>query len=250
MKLRIALIAAAILPVCALFAYAFTAHVNIQTGDGQRCIVSNGLPDHPTGQFPNSGNPNKIAKQNTQFCVTAMPEKGNVLQEVRTVGIAENGVIIRPGTADYYDASSPRGFSRDDSSGWNLDGMGARDALGLDDNNAHVDHRGLYHYHGAPAPVIETSDDTRIGWAADGFEIHYVGDTARPSYQLKPGIRPTQPGGAHDGTYNEDFEYIRGLGNLDQCNGADLNGSYVYFATDGYPYFPRCLYGTDIFRFR
>lgn len=43
---------------------------------------------------------------------------------VKTVDIAKNGIIIRPGTADYFDASSPRGHSRNRSSDWNLDGMG------------------------------------------------------------------------------------------------------------------------------
>jgi hypothetical protein len=29
-----------------------------------------------------------------------------------------------------------------------------------------------------------------------------------------------------------------------------VNGRYVYFATDAYPYFPRCLYGTKITRIK
>ena len=97
-------------------------------------------------------------------------------------------------------------------------------------------------------PLTDFSGTTLIGWAADGFEIHYVGDEARPSYILRTGMRPTAPGGAYDGTYNQDFEYVRGIGNLDQCNGAEVGGQYMYFATDAYPYFPRCLYGTKITR--
>lgn len=233
-------------------AYALNNRVNITQSGDMRCVVSNGIPDHATGQFPNRGNPHRISEQSIQFCVTTNPVKGAVAHAVQTIGIAENGIIIRPGTADYYDASSPRGHSRDRSSGWNLDGMGPGNTLGLDQNNAHVDHRGIYHYHGVPPTLAATitNEDTRIGWAADGFEIHYVGDNARPSYQLKSGTRPTAPGGAYDGTYNEDFEYVRGLGNLDECNGATLNGTYVYFATDAYPFYPRCLYGTQIIQFR
>ena len=49
---------------------------------------------------------------------------------VKTVGIAKNGIIIRPGAADYFDASSPRGHSCNRSSGWNLDGMGPDNTLG------------------------------------------------------------------------------------------------------------------------
>ncbi len=229
-------------------AWAATNHVEIYERGKEICISSNGVPDHDTGQFPNPGNPHRLKSQLVKTCVPAAPEKGDTATPVQVTGIARNGVIIRPGTADYYDASSPRGHSRDRSSGWNLDGMGAREILGLDAQNAHVDHRGLYHYHGAPSALTEVSGTTLIGWAADGFEIHYVGDQARPSYLLRTGKRPTAPGGAYDGTYNQDFEYVRGIGNLDQCNGAEVGGQYMYFATDAYPYFPRCLYGTTITR--
>lgn len=116
--------------------------------------------------------------------------------------------------------------------------------LGMDSNNAHVDHRGLYHYH-APAPALTTSlDGTLIGYAADGFPIHYVGDRAQPSWQLKTGTRPTAPKGRYDGTYEQDWKHVAGSGNLDECNGASVNGSYVYFATDSFPFFPRCFRGT------
>jgi hypothetical protein len=232
-------VAIAITVTAATALYAATNRVQIKEGASQICISSNSIPDHSTGQFPNRGNPNSISAQSISTCLSANPTKGTTPQTARTVGIAENGVLIRPQTADYYDAGSRRGFSRDKSSGWNLEAMGARDILGLDTNNAHVDHTGIYHYHGVPAPLVQTSTDTRIGWAADGFEIHYVADQARPSYLLKGGTRKTAPGGAHDGTYVEDFEYVAGSGNLDQCNGGTVNGTYMYFATDAYPFFPR-----------
>lgn len=230
--------------------YAATNRVKIEDSSTTMCISSNSIPDHATGQFPNAGNPNSITEQNISTCLPANPAKGDTPREARTIGIVENGVLIRPQTADYYDADSRRGFSRDPSSGWNLEAMGARDLLGLDNNNAHVDHTGVYHYHGVPTPVVGTSDDTLIGWAADGFEIHYVADQARSSYLLKGGTRDSAPGGAHDGTYVEDYEYIAGAGNLDQCNGGTVNGEYMYFATDTYPFFPRCLFGTQIVNIR
>ncbi len=230
--------------------YAATNSVVIKEGSTETCITSNSIPDHRVGQFPNRGNPHTIKSQNISTCLPAYPVKGKTAQTARTVGIAENGVIIRPGTADYYDASSPRGHSRDRSSGWNLDGMGPGNTLGLDSNNAHVDHTGIHHYHGVPESRVEISTDSPIGWAADGFEIHYVGDNARASYMLKGGTRQTAPGGAHDGTYNEDFDYAAGSGNLDQCNGATVDGQYMYFATDAYPFFPRCLYVTQFVNIR
>ena len=67
---------------------------------------------------------------------------------------------------------------------------------------------------------------------------------------LKPGTRATAPGGAHDGTYVEEWQYVVGFGNLDECNGATVNGQYMYFATDTYPFYPRCLYGPEVTRIR
>jgi hypothetical protein len=122
--------------------------------------------------------------------------------------------------------------------------MGAADKLGMDNNDAHVDERGLYHYHGVSSGLLEAAQGTLIGYAADGFPIHYAGSSVQSSYQLKSGTRPSGPGEAYDGTYVEDWEYVAGSGNLDECNGGIYQGEYVYFATDTYPFFPRCFKGS------
>lgn len=220
-------------------------HQTSMTIEGdKRCFKGNGLPNHGTGQFPNRGNPNRISEQNIHLCVDANPIRLSVpnMNHRGSVGIALNGVQLRPATADYYDPNSPRGFSKDRSSGWNLEGIGARDMLGMDHNNAHVDKRGLYHYH-SMADAIAPNGNSLVGYAADGFEIHYAGNAERSSYQLRSGTRATAPGGEHDGTYVEDWVYQSGSGTLDQCNGTLLNGKFVYFATDTYPFFPRCFWG-------
>lgn len=232
-----------------LLPFAADADSSISVSNGLRCVTSDGLPKHETGAFPNRGNPHTISEQRIQFCVDATPEYSGQTQKVRTIGIAINGIIIRPGTADWYDASSPRKHSRNPASGWRLDGMGAAEALGLDQNNAHVDHRGMYHYHGIAGPLANLKGSL-IGWAADGFEIHYVGDKAQPSYQLKDGDRSTVPGGTHDGTYVQDWAYVARSGNLDECNGAMVEGTYTYFATDSFPFFPHCLKGKTVMQFR
>lgn len=233
----------------ALLPFTAIADSSISVSNDLRCVTSDGLPDHEIGVFPSRGNPHTLSKQRIQFCVDATPEYGGKAQEVQTIGIAINGIIIRPGTADWYDANTPRKHSRNPASGWRLDGMGSAEALGLDQNNAHVDHRGLYHYHGIADPLADASGSL-IGWAADGFEIHYVGEQARSSYQLEPGSRSTAPGGEHDGTYVQDWAYVAGSGNLDECNGAMVNGTYTYFATDSFPFFPHCLKGKTVMRFR
>ncbi|MEM7686531.1 MAG: YHYH protein [Pseudomonadota bacterium] len=224
--------------------HAHENEVRITRTDTQVCILSNGLPDHETGVFPNSGNPHSIRAQRHRFCVTADPVKRDQPMPQRgSVGIAKNGVLIRPGTADWYDASSPRGHSRDRSSGWNLEGLGAADLLGMDEHNAHVDRSGIYHYHGVPTGMIANSNVSHIGWAADGFELHLATASQTSSWRLKPGSRPTAPFGPYDGTYVQDWEHVAGLGTLDKCNGGMLEGRFVYFVTETFPFYPRCLWG-------
>lgn len=226
-----------------LVVYANNAQISIE--GHQRCISANGLPDHSTGQFPNRGNPHTISTQHIHYCFPIQPTKNNTPRPQHgSIGVALNGITIRPGTADYWDASSHRGHSRDRRSGWNLEGLGSRELLGMDNNNAHVDNTGLYHYHGIADALVQSTahKGTLIGYAADGFEIHYV-SSQTSSYQLKMGARPSGPGGRYDGSYNEDWQYVAGSGTLDPCNGGQLNGHFVYFATKTYPFFPRCLWG-------
>ena len=215
------------------------AHSSITTNGDQLCISSDGLPDHETGPLRPGAS---VQEQDHDFCVDATPElTGQTTHNVRISGVTVTGIPLRPGTAEYYDASSARGYSRDRSSGWNVEGMGG---LTMDAQNAHVDGSGLYHYHGIPSAVVSSLEGTLFGYAADGFEIHYVGPMAQPSWQLRSGQRTSGPGGDYDGTYVQDYEFVAGSGNLDECNGAMVDGQYVYFATDTFPYFPRCFKGT------
>lgn len=234
--------------VCALISFTAQAHeneVSIAVKGNERCITSNGSPTHDIGEFPNSGNPNSFRKQKVSVGVDASPKKTETVnRRANGSGISITGIIFRPGTADWYDASTKRGFSQDQSSGWNLEGMGPENTLGMDRENAHVDNRGLYHYHAVSPSLVGDLNGSLIGYAADGFEIHYIGGQAVSSWKLKSGTRPTAPYGTYDGTYNEDYEYVAGSGNLDECNGAMSNGAYYYFATETYPFFPRCFLGT------
>ena len=217
--------------------------------DTQRCFSANGLPDHPTGEFPTRGNPNAIGPQDVNVCVPLAPTKATSITPIRgTMGIAINGVQFRPNTAGYYDPNGRRGHSPNGDKNWSLDIHGAPGKLGLDFNNAHVGRGGLYHYHGIAEHLLDSSGSSLVGYAGDGFEIHYVGETVESGWQLKPGTRPTGPGGTYDGTYNEDYVWVGGTDDsgqprLDQCNGGRLNGQYVYFVTDSYPYVSRCLSG-------
>ena len=82
-----------------LFPFPSTGKPNNNVGmlivDGKRCFKANGIPDHPTGKFPNRGNPNSIQEQRIKACITANPLKGKTPILIRgTLGIAVNGVLF------------------------------------------------------------------------------------------------------------------------------------------------------------
>ena len=78
----------------------------------------------------------------------------------------------------------------------------------------------------------------------------------RSSYRVKEGKRSGGPGGKYDGTFVQDYEYVAGAGDLDQCNGRTgvtteyLNGTYYYVITSEFPFIPRCYRGTPDESFR
>lgn len=245
-------------------ATALQNEVRITERDGYRFIESNGIPNHSAGQFPNPGNPNSIQPQRHQYRVTLNPQPARQLTFAgrQPFGVAVNGVPFDPGTAEFWQGD-PRG-------GWNYDALSGRINLGLDRNLAHVQPDGSYHYHGLPAGLMELLQRREmrdgmllLGWAADGFPIYgpvaYAqADNAssplrkmRSSYRLKQGTRPAgSPGGAYDGSFNQDWEYVAGTGDLDETNGRSgvtpeyPQGTYYYVITDTFPFISRNFRGT------
>ena len=230
--------------------------------DRWRIIQSNGIASHDTGRFPNRGNPNAIAEQNIAVRVPAFPALTTQIIPVKVLGWAINGVPFDPGTAETYNGL------RDTM--WHYEAMSGAVDLGLDQNHAHVQPGGQYHYHGLPTGLLrelELSSDMHsplVGWAVDGFPIYAVyafSEHLDPgsevvemtsSYRLKEGKRPgggEAPGGYYDGTFTGDYEYVAGAGTLDQCNGRFAvtpefpAGTYAYFLTDSWPVVPRCVRG-------
>ena len=231
-------------PLIITFGLTAQAKVEVKTDSFSRCFSSNGIPDHPVGKFPNKGNPHSISPQKINLCVPKEPQTSKEITLITgTMGIAKNGILFRPNTAGYWDPESSRGHSRNGNRNWRINIFGARGKLGLDKNNGHVGPNGLYHYHGIAKSLTTDSNHSFIGYAGDGFEIHYVGNKVSSGWSLKKGERAVGPSGFYDGTYNEDYEFIQSDEKLDQCNGAFLNSHYVYFITDEYPYIPRCLKG-------
>ena len=167
----------------------------------------------------------------------------------QAIGVAVNGVPFDPGTAEYW--------KNDHSSIWHIEALGGSKSLGLDQNHAHVQPNGAYHYHGIPVGLLSNlsymSDQQLIGYAADGFPMYAQTSKNKSSYQLKKGSRPSGtagPGGTYDGTYEADYEFISGSGDLDEANGKTgvtpeyPEGTYYYVATAEFPFYPRMLKGT------
>lgn len=230
--------------------------VSITEEGGYRVVRANGVPNHEIGQFPGPGCPNAPSAQNYNFRMTLHPKTNSTFTELKqqAIGVALNGVPFDPGTAEYW--------KNDRNSGWHIEAIGGGKKLGLDQNQAHVQPSGAYHYHGIPKGLLaklEKKDPVLIGYAADGFLIYAESSGNRSSYRLKSGTRPVGaagPGGAYDGTYAEDYEYVNGSGDLDEANGRTgvtpeyPQGTYYYVATSEFPFYPRMMRGTPDASFR
>lgn len=228
-----------------------------------RVIESNGIPNHPTGRFPNRGNPNSIRPQHYSFVMPLEPKPAAWFIPAlgHPFGVALNGIPFDPGTAEAW--------KNDRRSGWNIQAFGPGVNLGIDRNDAHVQPTGAYHYHGYPTGLVDLLGGVRgkmllVGYAADGFPIYALNGYRDPndpdsgvvelksSYALKSGTRPSPPegpGGRYDGLYEQDFAYVEGSGDLDEANGRYgvtpeyPDGTYYYVITQEYPFIGRFLKG-------
>jgi hypothetical protein len=238
-----------------------TSTVSITCSSTLRTITGNGVPDHTTGTFPNSGNPNAIGAVNVQYSNTLTPvSTGKSTSVAHKIGYANNGVPFDPATAESYQNAGV----------WKIEALNqSYFPFGVDSSNAHVQPDGAYHYHGMPEAYITklgkgTSTMTLVGFALDGFPIYarygYAVATdatssvrkMNSSYRLKTTPDSGRPSTSTVamGTFTQDYEYVAGLGDLDECNGRYgvtpefPNGIYHYYITDGYPYIQRCVKGT------
>lgn len=221
----------------------------------KRIMTTNGLPNHPTGTFPNEGNPNTITAQRLTYTFPLVPVFTGRARWAREWGVAVNGIKFEPETAEAFVCTTGERYR--------IEAFQSLVNLGLDFNNAHVQPTGSYHYHGIPKALIDLlyggADLVLVGFANDGFPIYYSkSGKYKPSFQLsnkvrtgdfcsyknrKENINKDLKNSSPDGTFVSDWEYVKGLGDLDECNGKEVNGKYMYFVTDTYPYAGRCLMG-------
>ena len=252
--------------------------------DNQRVIYANSYPNHNFCARVDRA-PQPIYRL---FKIDLKPELSGTITSVtrengrpiNNFGIAMNGVSMMPAPA------TPFIFENTNTGEYNWDWVfepttnigDGREFVGLDCASAHVNTNIGYHYHGNMyeyveelKPGISTTEDIpsevlQVGWASDGFPILYKfgpdkdGNVKQlqPSFQLKSGLRPgdgiSEPCGPYSGKYTNDFEYVAGKGDLDECNGIQasvtLNTAqgaetfeYYYVVTASFPQIPRCMKG-------
>ena len=234
----------------------FTATVEITLSGGTCTIASNSVPNHDfnaTGRFATP-----FSEQDLTYRVTTSPTAATSptpLSLQYDNAIFLNGVKLDLMAAGCYGVGNGKIGCFDMSSSYRYDPMGPEGGFGADEHNAHTQPDGTYHYHGNPMALFEQDNTGEpspvIGFAADGFPIFgsYIRDDdvvrrATTSYRLKSGTRPGGPGGAYDGTFIDDWEYVAGSGDLDACNGMVQDGVYGYVVTETYPHVMGCFTGT------
>ncbi|MBT5580368.1 MAG: YHYH protein [Acidimicrobiaceae bacterium] len=233
----------------------FGTQVTVTVGGASRTIETNALPDHTTGDFPNAGNPNTISAQDLRYEYTTEPEFAGEASSPLVIGVAVNGVKFEPGTAESVSCASGETYR--------VEALQDIYNLGLDFNNAHVQPTGEYHYHGAPQLLTDAyaldDDLVLVGFAADGYLMYYSKSGAYQSgYQLVSAARTGTGctassalrvdgvevhGTSPDGTFTSDWVWSDEAGDLDECNGGTIDGSYAYVITHEFPYISRCLNG-------
>ena len=241
---------------------AFTGDLVI-TASGDKCILqSNGVPNHDFNDG-NTGFPNNLSPQTQYYEINAEPVfavSPTYMRIGTDNGLMLNGVKIDLLAAACFGVGNERTGCMDMSNPWRFDPMHPANGFRVDSHNAHVQPNGSYHYHGSPNAMFETESpiiSPIIGFAADGFPIYgsWFDDNgtvrkAESSYRLKTGTRAAvdgyeTPPGNYDGQFRQDYEYVIGFGDLDECNGMTVDGAYGYYITDRFPYVLACLKGSS-----
>lgn len=220
-------------------------------------VKSNGIPAHAIGEnleVPSS----RAKKRNYQFKIKRSPEvRTNKTDAIGFIGVATNGVPFHSAKGTEINTTI------DSTTMYKDEWLDRKQAGFIDSTNAriNVNQSRAYYYLADPGSLYSKSSSTHsslIGWAFDGYPIYgaYAYTTAmdsssaiklmKSSYRLKSGTRAD--GTAYNGTYTDDYEYVAGLGDLDQHNGRTCvtpeytAGTYAYFVsleddlTPEYPY--------------
>ena len=242
---------------------------NWSCSDTKRILSGNGIPDHAvtTGNFATP-----ISAQNINVTLPIAPVLATKTPTT-IIGYANNSVKFDPATAGSCSSTATSTANNGGcvmvggSGPWILEAIGGAFVFGTDESNAHVQPNGQYHYHGMPEGILNKLNKgtamSLVGFAVDGFPIYarygynnsndsnsgikvltssyrkkLTPDAGRPSTSVFP-----------MGTFTPDYEYVSGLGDLDECNGRFgvtpefPKGIYYYMITDTFPYIQRCTKG-------
>lgn len=238
----------------------FEGNLTISVNAGKCVFSSNDIPNHNFNDGAASFVSN-VSEQALVFEVTTNPVAAantTALSLGTDNAIFLNGVKLDILAAACYGVGDGKIGCNDINQPWRYDPMSPLNDFRTDSHNAHTQPDGAYHYHGSPQALFDPATvvvSPVIGFAADGFPIYgsyfYDGSKVRKatsSYQLKTGSRgvmsATNPGGNYDGTYRDDYQYNSGSGDLDECNGMNVDGVYGYYIADSYPWVLACFKGT------
>jgi hypothetical protein len=229
------------------------------------------------GQFIN---PSEPSAQNNTWKLSRNPiEAANKTQPsyVGAIGVLTNGVAIF-GSGDARSWSNANNQNENGGDGiWNQDAWFSEGHTLDTAFAAHPQAQGIYHTHATPFRLYknDVGHSSIIGFANDGVPIYgpfsyedpldttsaivrmetsydyrdistretLKDETVLNDSQKGPDVSTTYP----LGMYNEDYEYVDGLGHLDEHNGRFAktpdypNGTYAYFVTtdiNGEPLYP------------
>ncbi len=256
---------------CAEYAESFTSAVtdigrnlpyygdlNIAVAGGKCVFSTNAIPNHDFNDA--AGFATFVSEQNDTYEITASPQPAQTTTNLSLTfdnAILLNGVKVDLLAAACFGVGDERTGCNNINQPWRFDPLYPANGFRFDTHNAHTQPDGTYHYHGNPNALFYADTNIEspvIGFAADGFPIFgsYFDDNglvrkAQSSYQLKSGLRPSgpsDPGGSYDGTFRDDYEFVSGSGDLDECNGMSRNGVYGYYVTEGFPYILGCFTGS------
>ncbi len=227
-------------------------------------IASQGIPSYNVG--PWTGNPNIPSAQNKTWKITLNPVNNTgtkTTSGLGPIGVWSNGATIFNPMDGYYWNNMTNTVSMGTGT-WNRNAY-VFEGVSFDACLGHPNQTGTYHNHAIPKCLFSFSNTTVhspiIGYAFDGFPVYGpyaftntngTGAIKRmtPSYSLTsattrslgPSMSTTvmiamTPSTYYAGTFNEDYFYVAGLGDLDQYNGRFCvtpeypAGTYAYFVT-------------------
>ncbi len=238
----------------------FSGALTVSVNDTKCLFQTNAIPHHHFNDGERSF-PNKVSAQDDHYELPRTPAMAATVTPLSLQvdnAILLNGVKVDILAAGCYNVGNGKVGCNDMATPWRYDPMHKANGFEVDSHNAHSQPDGTYHYHGTPNAFYTAEAGTQsspvVGFAADGYPIYgpYIAlndviTKVKSSYRLKSGTRPAGsagPGGNYDGQFRDDYEYVAGLGHLDECNGMTYNGAYGYYITESFPYILGCFKGT------